>query len=120
MIDFGKESLALESKTPAERLARAVELFPGRDELLFTSSFGAGSAVLLHLWSEVARHLPVVFLDTGLQQPVGLMQPGQFALVTGLYTGFREASGPADPFPASTTNFTSVRASWMFPFMWSA
>jgi len=40
---------------------------------------------------------PVVFLDTGLEQPVGLMQPGQFALVTGLYTGFREASGPADP-----------------------
>jgi hypothetical protein len=40
---------------------------------------------------------PAVFLDTGLQQPVGLMQPGQFALVTGLYTGFREASGPVDP-----------------------
>ncbi|HEV8640838.1 MAG TPA: Ig-like domain-containing protein [Methylomirabilota bacterium] len=39
----------------------------------------------------------MVFLDTGLQQPVGLMQPGQFALVTGLYAGFREASGPADP-----------------------
>ncbi len=40
---------------------------------------------------------PTVFLDTGLQQPVGLMQPGQFALVTGLYTGFRETSGPVDP-----------------------
>jgi sugar lactone lactonase YvrE len=40
---------------------------------------------------------PAVFLDTGVQQPVGLMQPGQFALVTGLYTDFREASGPGDP-----------------------
>ena len=67
MTDLGAESLALESKTPAQRLARAVELFG--DELLFTSSFGAGSAVLLHLWSEVARHLPVVFLDTGFLFP---------------------------------------------------
>ena len=65
--DWAQVSLALESKTPAERLARAVELFG--DELLFTSSFGAGSAVLLHLWSEVARHLPVVFLDTGFLFP---------------------------------------------------
>jgi RHS repeat-associated protein len=40
---------------------------------------------------------PAIFRDTGLQQPVGLLQPGQFALVTGLYTGLREASGPADP-----------------------
>lgn len=47
----------------AERLAWAVDRFG--DRLLFTSSFGAGSGVLLHLWSEVARHLPVVFLDTG-------------------------------------------------------
>ena len=67
--DYAQESLALEGKTPAERLARAVELFPGRDDLLFTSSFGAGSGVLLHLWSQVARHLPVVFLDTGFLFP---------------------------------------------------
>jgi phosphoadenosine phosphosulfate reductase len=53
----------LETKTPAERLAWAVDAY-GRD-LLFTSSFGAGSGVLLHLWSVVARDLPVVFLDTG-------------------------------------------------------
>lgn len=39
------------------------ELFPGRVALL--SSFGAESAVLLHLLAEVDRHVPVIFLDTG-------------------------------------------------------
>jgi phosphoadenosine phosphosulfate reductase len=39
------------------------ELFPGR--LALVSSFGAESAVLLHLLAEVDRTIPVVFLDTG-------------------------------------------------------
>jgi phosphoadenosine phosphosulfate reductase len=47
-----------------EIVARAVEdLFHG--EIGAVSSFGADSAVLLHLIAEVDRHLPVVFLDTG-------------------------------------------------------
>ncbi len=62
-VDLAAESARLEAATPKERLTFAVELFG--DKLLFTSSFGAGSGVLLHLWSEVARKLPVVFLDTG-------------------------------------------------------
>jgi phosphoadenosine phosphosulfate reductase len=41
----------------------SAELFPGRVALV--SSFGAESAVLLHLLSEVDRGLPVIFLDTG-------------------------------------------------------
>lgn len=41
----------------------ADELFPGRAALV--SSFGADSAVLLHIVSEVDRDLPVIFLDTG-------------------------------------------------------
>ncbi len=41
----------------------AHELFPGRAALV--SSFGADSAVLLHLVAEVDRDIPVVFLDTG-------------------------------------------------------
>ncbi|WP_394822354.1 phosphoadenylyl-sulfate reductase [Pendulispora albinea] len=53
----------LEAASYAERLAWAVERWGER--LLFTSSFGAGSGVLLHLWSQVAPHLPVVFIDTG-------------------------------------------------------
>jgi phosphoadenosine phosphosulfate reductase len=45
-------------------IALAVEtLFHGRIALV--SSFGAESAVLLHLLSEVDPHVPVVFLDTG-------------------------------------------------------
>jgi phosphoadenosine phosphosulfate reductase len=62
-IDYERESARLETATPEERLAYALELF-GSD-LLFTSSFGAGSGVLLHLWSKVAPGHPVVFLDTG-------------------------------------------------------
>jgi len=62
-VDFAAESLRLETATPRERLRFAVDAFG--DKLLFTSSFGAGSGVLLHLWSEVACHLPVIFLDTG-------------------------------------------------------
>jgi len=61
--EIARENSRLEAATPEERLAFAVERFG--DKLLFTSSFGAGSAVLLHLWSQVAKNLPVVFLDTG-------------------------------------------------------
>ncbi len=39
------------------------EVFPGRIALV--SSFGIESAVLLHMVSQVERHTPVVFLDTG-------------------------------------------------------
>ncbi len=57
------DNALLERMTARERLAWALDEFG--DELLFTSSFGAGSGVLLHLWSELARTRPVVFLDTG-------------------------------------------------------
>ncbi|MDP9035582.1 MAG: phosphoadenylyl-sulfate reductase [Myxococcota bacterium] len=62
-IDAARESERLEKATPEERLAFAVQAFG--DRLLFTSSFGTGSGVLLHMWSRVARHLPVVVVDTG-------------------------------------------------------
>ena len=61
--ELALRNACLELQTPEARLAFAVEAFG--DGLLFTSSFGAGSGVLLHLWSLVARHLPVVFIDTG-------------------------------------------------------
>lgn len=45
-------------------LRQAVEeLLPG--EIALVSSFGADSAVLLHLASRVDRHLPIYFLETG-------------------------------------------------------
>jgi phosphoadenosine phosphosulfate reductase len=62
-LDLARENARLEQATPEERLAFAAETF-GAD-LLFTSSFGAQSGVLLHLWSLVCRHLPVTFIDTG-------------------------------------------------------
>lgn len=67
MIDVAAESARLEGATPEERLAFAVDTWG--EDLLFTSSFGAQSAVLLHLWSRVAPHLPVVLLDTGYLFP---------------------------------------------------
>ncbi len=62
-IDVARENERLERATPEERLAFAVETWG--QKLLFTSSFGAGSGVLLHMWSRVARGMPVVVIDTG-------------------------------------------------------
>jgi phosphoadenosine phosphosulfate reductase len=47
-----------------DAIARTAEdLFPGRNALV--SSFGADSAVLLHLVADVDPSIPVIFLDTG-------------------------------------------------------
>ncbi len=68
--------------TPSEALARRLDAelrdaHPRRiiqaaldaygDQLALVSSFGAESAVLLHLAAEVSRDIPVLFLDTGMQ-----------------------------------------------------
>lgn len=63
VMDLARENERFERAAPRDRLAFAVDAFG--EALLFTSSFGAQSAVLLHLWSEVAKSLPVVFIDTG-------------------------------------------------------
>lgn len=51
--------------TPARDLLAAMvrEVFP--DRIALVSSFGAESAILLHMVSEIDRTLPVVFIDTG-------------------------------------------------------
>ena len=49
---------------PKAIIAKALEIFG--DELALVSSFGAESAVLLHMASEVNRDIPVLFLDTGM------------------------------------------------------
>jgi phosphoadenosine phosphosulfate reductase len=49
---------------PRTILESAIESFG--DKLALVSSFGAESAVLLHLISEVKPDLPVLFLDTGM------------------------------------------------------
>jgi phosphoadenosine phosphosulfate reductase len=76
------ESARLHGADPRTILARAVEQFG--QGLLFTSSFGAQSGVLLHLWSEVARSLPVVFLDTGFLFPETLSYRDTLASHLGL------------------------------------
>ncbi|GER06028.1 phosphoadenosine phosphosulfate reductase [Iodidimonas muriae] len=52
-------------RADAQQLLTAMvhEVFPGRIALV--SSFGAESAVLLHMLSEIDRHIPVLFVDTG-------------------------------------------------------
>lgn len=66
-MNLSAENARLEALSPEQRLAFAVDRWG--DDLLFTSSFGAQSIVLLHLWSRVAKHLPVVMLDTGFLFP---------------------------------------------------
>jgi phosphoadenosine phosphosulfate reductase len=49
---------------PKAVIAKALEIFG--DELALVSSFGAESAVLLHMAAEVSGDIPVLFLDTGM------------------------------------------------------
>jgi phosphoadenosine phosphosulfate reductase len=71
--DFVGEAMALDVRELDARLRRAepqavleaaIDLFPER--LALVSSFGAESAVLLHMASELKPDLPVLFLDTGM------------------------------------------------------
>jgi phosphoadenosine phosphosulfate reductase len=82
VIDLAAANERLAAASPREILEHAVEQFG--DGLLFTSSFGAQSGVLLHLWSEVARSLPVVFLDTGFIFPETLAYRDDLAARLGL------------------------------------
>jgi phosphoadenosine phosphosulfate reductase len=58
---------AIEHLAAAQRVERALELLPG--EYVLTSSFGAQSAVMLHLVNTVLPDVPVVLLDTGYLFP---------------------------------------------------
>jgi phosphoadenosine phosphosulfate reductase len=58
---------AIEHLSAGQRIERALELLPG--EHVLTSSFGAQSAVMLHLVNTVFPGVPVVLLDTGYLFP---------------------------------------------------
>mgnify|MGYP001396266232 CR=1 FL=1 len=90
---------------PAEAVLRAAltEVFPG--EIALVSSFGAESAVLLHLASRIDPAVPVVFIDTGRLFPETLAYRDTLIARLGL-TDVRsvgpdpEAMEAADPYGA--------------------
>jgi phosphoadenosine phosphosulfate reductase len=61
------ESERLERLPAEERVRWAVEVFG--DKLILSTSFGIQSAVMLHLVTQVAPEIPVVFIDTGYLFP---------------------------------------------------
>ena len=54
----------LRNAHPTQIIRRAFELYGAK--LALVSSFGAESAVLLHLAAQVSKDIPVLFLDTGM------------------------------------------------------
>ncbi|WP_137165894.1 phosphoadenylyl-sulfate reductase [Salinimonas lutimaris] len=71
-LDVSKEDLAaineqLEQLSAAERVAWALKNLPGNH--IVSSSFGAQSAVMLHLLTQAQPAMPVVLTDTGYLFP---------------------------------------------------
>lgn len=71
-LDISKEALAginetLENMTAQERVAWALENLP--DTHIVSSSFGAQSAVMLHMLTKAQPDIPVVLTDTGYLFP---------------------------------------------------
>ncbi len=64
VIDVRALDARLRSAEPVEILRAAWELYGGK--LALVSSFGAESAVLLHMAAQVDPSIPVLFLDTGM------------------------------------------------------
>ena len=58
------------------------DLFPGRIALV--SSFGADSAVLLHMVAQIEKSTPVVFVDTGFLFPETLAYRDELVALLGL------------------------------------
>ena len=61
--DFAGIAQQLEKKDPQERTRWALETFT--DRIVLTSSFGAQSAVMLHLATRERPDIPVILVDTG-------------------------------------------------------
>ncbi|MEM0911523.1 MAG: phosphoadenylyl-sulfate reductase [Pseudomonadota bacterium] len=61
--DLATENALLESYSPLARVEWALQHLPGQH--IVSSSFGAQSAVMLHLVNEVAPGIPVILTDTG-------------------------------------------------------
>lgn len=64
---MAQTNASLELLTPIERVEWALKYLP--DEHIVSSSFGAQSAVMLHLLNQVAPGIPVILTDTGYLFP---------------------------------------------------
>ena len=88
---FEKRFVALDAPTVL-RLA-IKDLFPGRIALV--SSFGADSAVLLHMISEIDKATPVIFVDSGHLFPETLSYRDELVSILGL-SDVRSVSATAE------------------------
>ena len=68
-------SARLQNTSARTRVRWAVEKFG--DQLVMSSSFGAQSAVMLHMVSSMAPRVPIILVDTGYLFPrrIGLSRP---------------------------------------------
>ncbi|MDQ5909212.1 MAG: phosphoadenosine phosphosulfate reductase [Pseudomonadota bacterium] len=66
-FDLETMNRELEAQTAEQRVAWGLENFPNR--IVMTSSFGAQSAVCLHLATQQCPDMPVVLIDTGYLFP---------------------------------------------------
>jgi phosphoadenosine phosphosulfate reductase len=66
-FDLDMMNRTLEMQSAEQRVAWALESFPSR--IVMTSSFGAQSAVCLHLVTQQCPDIPVVLVDTGYLFP---------------------------------------------------
>jgi phosphoadenosine phosphosulfate reductase len=65
--DIANANISLELMSPIQRVEWAMTNLPG--EHIVSSSFGAQSAVMLHLVNQVAPGIPVILTDTGYLFP---------------------------------------------------
>src|ERR1700723_3073162 len=98
-IEADRETIATFSRSfgslsARQRVEQALELLPGTHVL--SSSFGAQSAVMLHLVNDVAPGIPVVLIDTGYLFPATYRFIDQLTEKLGLNLKiFRSDSSPA-------------------------
>ena len=67
LLDLDATNGVLETYEPAKIVAWAARQFG--DELVMSSSFGAESALLIHMATQVLPHIRIVFVDTGYLFP---------------------------------------------------
>ena len=65
--ELAAEAARLEESDAPDRVSWALERFPG--EVVMSSSFGAQSAVTLHLATRICPEVPVILVDTGYLFP---------------------------------------------------